>query len=317
MSYPTLFNLNDAHREMYAARVAAFADEGRKAGLRPAVKDNRKVALLIVDMQWDFVHPTGNLCVPGSQDDLARLVSFIYRNSEEISSVFVSLDTHHEYQIFFPSWWKYMDADERLAPFTLVQLNQKQEAIDANTGRRVLPLIDPRWSLGSYLPQLKTKAQKDLMIWPYHCIEGSMGHNLMPALSEALAFYSAARLSQVNRLIKGTCPQVEHYGIFAPEVEYPKHPNGGINTAVLDMIATHDLIYVAGEAKSHCVLETMKQLVSYFGNQPEVLRKIRFLADCTSSVVHPAVDFESLAKTELKTMGRKGVQLVTSTDSIG
>ena len=317
MSYPSLFSQKDAYAEMYATRTPEFAAEGRLAGLRPASKDSRKVALVIVDMQWDFVHPTGSLSVPGSQDDLARLVDFVYRNACDITSVYASLDTHREYQIFYETWWKYMDADERPAPFTMITVNPKGEAVDVISGRRMLPVIDPRWSLGTYLPQLKANANKDLMIWPYHSMEGSMGHNLMPSLREALTFYSAARLSQINFLVKGTVPQVEHYGIFAPEVQYPKDPNGGINTAVLDAIATHDLIYVAGEAKSHCVLETMKQLVGYFRNQPDVVRKIRFLVDCTSSVVHPAVDFEALAKAELKKMEKLGVQLVTSVDQIG
>lgn len=314
--FPVLFNPQDAYAGMYATRTSEFAEAGRLARLRPASRDSRKVALVIVDKQWDFVHPTGNLSVPGSQDDLARLLAFIYRNVEEITSIFASLDTHREFQIFYQTWWKYMDADERPAPFTIISVNSQGEAVDMN-GRRVLPVIDPRWSLGTYLPQLKTNANKDLMIWPYHCLLGSMGHNLMPALREALTFYSAARLSQINFLEKGTVPQVEHYGIFAPEVLYPKDPNGGINTAVLDAIAQNDLIYVAGEAKSHCVLETMKQLVGYFRNQPEVIRKLRFLVDCTSSVVHPAVDFEAIAMAELKKMEKLGVQLVLSTDQIG
>lgn len=316
MTYPKLFDKKDSQKEMYRARISAFIDEGKRAKLRPATKDDRKTALIVVDMQWDFVHPSGNLPVPGSQDDVARLTDFIYKNIEDISSIYASLDTHQEFQIFSPSWWRYMDTGECPDPFTLIQLNQKNESVDSN-GRRIMPVLDPRWTLNTYLPQLKLKAQKDLMIWPYHCILGTMGHNLMPVLNEAFAFYSAARLSSVVRLIKGTCPQVEHYGIFAPEVEYPGHPNGGINTAVLDAIANHDLVYVAGEAKSHCVLETMKQLVGYFSNQPEVIKKIRFLTDCTSSVTHPAIDFESLAKAELKKMEKKGVVLVKSTDAIG
>jgi nicotinamidase/pyrazinamidase len=313
--FPSLYNKQDAYAEMYPTRTAEFAEEGRRAGLRPAVRDQRKVALVIVDMQWDFVHPTGTLSVPGSQDDVSRLIEFMYTNVETISSVYASFDTHREYQIFYPTWWKYMDADERPAPFTLIGL-QNGQALDLMNKRPVVPLLDPRWTLGTYLPQLKAQSQKDLMIWPYHTMEGTVGHNLMPALREALTFYSTGRLSQISYLVKGTCPQVEHYGIFMPEVQYPKDPNGGINTAVLDAIAKHDLIYVAGEAKSHCVLATMKQLTSYFRTQPEVIKKIRFLVDCTSSVQHPAVDFEALAQAELQQMAKFGVQLVKSTDTI-
>ena len=98
---------------------------------------------------------------------------------------------------------------------------------------------------------------------------------------------------------KGTIPQVEHYGIWAPEVSYPKHPEGQLNTNMLDLIGRYDKIYVAGEAKSHCVLNTMRQTLDYFGSQPDLIKKINFLTDCTSSVYHPDVDFESLAQAEL------------------
>ena len=316
--YPNLYDKQDAYRGMYQTRTAEFATEGLTAGMSPASRDARKIALLIVDMQFDFVHPDGTLSVPGSQDDLARLTDFIYRNAGVITSIYPSLDTHSEFQIFFPTWWKYQDTGEHVSPFTMIGLNPRGEAVDLGNQRGlVLPTIDPLWSLKTYLPQLKANAQKDLMVWPYHTIQGTLGHNLMPVLREALTFFAAARLSQINFLVKGTVPQVEHYGIFGPEVLYPKNPNGGINTAILDVLANNDLIYVAGEAKSHCVIETMKQLIAHFKNQPEVIRKIRFLSDCTSSVQHPAVDFDTLANTELAKMASLGVQMVKSTDAIG
>lgn len=306
--YPSLYDPKDAFKDMYPARTQAFAEEGRLAGLRPASKDPRKIALIVVDMQHDFVHPKGNLSVPGSQDDVNRLVDFIYRNAQEITSTYVSLDSHQEYQIFFGHWWIDPITKTHPAPFTII-------TVDDVARGRWQPLLDPKWSI-NYLSELKKNAQKDLMIWPEHTMIGTVGHNLVPVLSEALAFHSTARLSQVSFLVKGTVPQVEHYGIFAPEVLYPKNPNGGLNTSILDAIAVHDLIYVAGEAKSHCVLETMKQLVSYFTGQPDVIRKIRFLTDCTSSVVHPAVDFDALANAQLSAMARIGVQMVESTDPI-
>lgn len=308
--YPSLYHPDDAFAGMYNARTEAFATEGRIAKLRPSSQDQRKVALVIVDAQWDFVHPDGHLSVPGSQEDIARLIEFIYRNAEDISSVYASLDSHQQYQIFYGSWWVDPQTGEHPGPYTIITMD------DIARGKWQA-LIDPLWSHGKYLPTLKQHAQKDLMIWPEHTMIGTMGHNLMPALSEALAFHSTAKRTQVSFLVKGTVPQVEHYGIFAPEVQYAKHPNGGVNTAILDAIATNDLIYVAGEAKSHCVLETMKQLVIYFGNQPDVIRKIRFLVDCTSSVQHPQVDFETLAQAELQKMEKLGVQLVLSTDPIG
>ncbi len=310
MSYPSLYKPSDAFADMYNARTYEFSVEGSKAGLRPYTKDPRKVALILVDMQWDFVHPTGHLSVPGSQADVSRVVEFIYKNAEDITSVYASLDSHKPYQIFFSHWWVDPATGKHPDPYTLITLE------DVNRGKWQA-VLNPLWSIGEYLPALKKNAQKDLMIWPEHTMLGTMGHNLMPVLSEALAFYSTAKNSQVNIILKGTVPQVEHYGIFAPEVEYVKNPAGVMNTEILKAIATHDLVYVAGEAKSHCVLETMKQLTTYFKNQPEVIRRFRFLEDGTSSVIHPDIDFDGLANTALADMVNKGVQLVKTTDTIG
>lgn len=312
-----VYDKDDNFKGMYAPRTNQFITEGLAAGLAPVSADTRKVATVIVDPQWDFVSPTGNLSVPNAQDDIARGVDWIYRNISDLSSFYVSEDIHLPWQIFYTTWWAYADAPTVHPPeWTMISLNAQSEAVD-QTGRRMIPLIDPRWTLQTYLPKLKANSQKDLMLWPYHCMEGTMGSAIMPALSEALSFHSAARKSQVSFISKGRAPRTEHFGIFAAEMPDPNDPSTAMNAAILDVIARHDLIYVWGEAKSHCVLETMRQIVTYFKNQPEVLRRIRFIEDCTSSVVAPGVDFEGMAVAELRKMDRFGIQVVKSTDQIG
>lgn len=310
------YDSSDNFKGMYAPRTDEFIQEGRAVGARPASRDTQKVALILVDVQYDFVAPDGNLSVPGAPEDLQRTVEFIYRNTECISSIFASLDTHNQYQIFYPSWWVYDDNGQHPDAWTMISLNTKGEAVDM-AGRRVRPVIDPLWTLRDYLPTLKANAAKDLMLWPYHCMEGSQGRNIMPSLFEALTYYSAARLSQVNYITKGTCPRTEHFGIWGAEVPDPRDPSTSINAAILDVLGQHDLVYVAGQAKSHCVLETMRQTLNYFRNQPEVIRKLRFLDDCTSSVVAPGIDFDALANEELRKMEKSGIVRVKSTDPIG
>ena len=78
----------------------------------------------------------------------------------------------------------------------------------------------------------------------------------------------------------------------------------------------HDKVYIAGEAKSHCVLETERQLVDHYAHQPAMLQKLYFLKDCTSSVQHPTIDFDALAETELEKMKEMGVHIVLSTDPV-
>lgn len=312
---PTLYHPDDVFADAYAPRIAQFASEGQHAGLRPASKDKRKVALLEIDNQWDFIHPTGTLAVAGAQADTGRLINFLYKNAEEITSIYASLDSHFDIMIFFSTWWRYQDDGSHPAPFTIISLNNKGEAVD-HDGRVLLPQVDPLWSM-TYLKKLAEQGDEALVIWPYHTMVGSLGHMMMPALSEAHAFYSAARRSQINFLFKGMIPQSENYGIFGPEVTYPNHPMGGLNTQILDVVAGHDLIYVAGQAKTHCVLKSAKQMVRYFKNQPDVIAKMRFMRDCTSPVLHPQVDFNAIADAELAKMEQLGVVFVNSTDPIG
>jgi nicotinamidase-related amidase len=305
---PSPFNVQDAFRGSYPARVQEFTEAGRRAGLASAHEDREKVALVLVDYQHDFVDPTGALYVPGSQDDVARLLGWFYSNAHTISSVYASLDTHLPFQIFYSSWWKNPKTGEHPQPFTVIT----EEDV---TGMKWVPVIQPNWSV-RYVHQLKQKAKKDLMIWPYHTMEGTLGHMLVAPISEAIAWHSAAKNTQPTYVVKGRTIRTEYYGIFGAEIPDPDDPDSGLNVTLLDAVMKHDKVYIAGEAKSHCVLETERQLVGRFGNQPELMKRLYFLRDCTSSVKHPVIDFDVLAEEELADMERLGVQMVLSTDPI-
>lgn len=317
---PSLYDKNDNFRALYPPRVAEFAEAGGKTGMTSSQQDaqtGRTVAAVYVDMQVDFCRHDGNLSVPNAENDTQRAVEWTYQNAEHITSIFASLDTHNIFQIFFPSWWIYADTGEHPSPYTMIALNDRKEACD-DMGRIVLPLFAIQWSM-SYLGALKATGKKVLMLWPYHTIAGTVGATLMPSLAEAFAFYASARLSQIAYVEKGTSPFTENYGIWAAEVPFPGDPSTNLNTTILDMVSDHDLIYILGEAKSHCVLETMKQTVSYFSQigQDKIIGKLRFVMDAMSSVQHPAVDFDGIANAEIAQLVRQGAVLVKTTDPIG
>lgn len=294
--------------KLFNPRLAEAIAEGQKANLTPSVNTTRKVKLLIIDPQIDFIHQDGTLCVPGAIEDTKRTIEFIYNNADQISSIAVSMDSHIPFQIFYPTWW-INDKGEHPAPFTMIT----QKDVQAGIWK---PVVDPVNSL-RYIETLEQEAKKVLMIWPFHTMIGATGQAIEPSLMEAIVYHSVAKHYQPNFLAKGTIPQTEHYSILEPEVKVPSHPMGGLNTTFLDDLASNDLIYVAGQAKSHCVLETMYSITRYFTNQPDVINKIRFLMDCTSSVKHPQIDFDAITNAELAKMEAKGVKLVTSKDKIG
>jgi nicotinamidase-related amidase len=91
---------------------------------------------------------------------------------------------------------------------------------------------------------------------------------------------------------------------------------GGKNKAFLDTLAEADVIIIAGEAESHCVLETVEDLVEDFGSKPDALQKIYFLSDCTSAVQHPDVDFHGIALARFADFAKQGVNFIQSTDRL-
>ncbi len=292
---------------LYYPDVATIAVSAQAANLRPSAEDRQKIHLVIIDMQVDFCHDRGSLHVPGSAGDMQRLIEFIYRHADRITNITCSLDSHLPHQIFHPAWW----ADEKgahPAPFTMITYD------DIKLGKW-RPLVAPVQST-NYVKKLEEMAKKTLVIWPYHVMIGSVGNALDPELWSAVFWHSLARKTQPTWLTKGSIPLTEHYSIIQPEVPVPDHPLGGKNKAFLDTLSDADVVLVAGEAESHCVLETVEDLVEDFGSKPNALQKIYFLRDCTSPVMHPDVDFHALAMARFTEFEKRGVNFINSTDRL-
>lgn len=285
--------------------MAQIAAEAAAADLPPATSDTQDVHLVIIDMQVDFCHEQGSLYVPGAQDDIRRLGEFIFRNAEYITDITCTLDSHLPFQIFHPPWW----ADEEgnhPDPLTIITY----EDVKAGKWR---PLIAPSHSV-AYVKKLEARSKKQLTIWPYHVMIGGVGNALDQELWSAVQWHAVARKTQPTWLTKGTVPQTEHYSAIQPEIKAPGHPQGGKNKPFLDTLEKADFIIVAGEAESHCVLETMEDLVEEFADRPEILDKIYFLRDCSSPVQHPEVDFGAIAREAFAEFEKQGINIIDSTD---
>ena len=292
---------------LYKPDLDRVAREAEAAGLPAATHDKAPYALLLVDFQIDFCHADGSLRVPGAEADLRRTIEFLYANAARIKTVVASLDSHLAFQIFYPTWW----ADEHgrhPSPHTV---------IDSDSIRRgkFRPLREAAWSL-AYVAELEQRAKKALYLWPFHTMIGGVGQAIDPALFEAVHWHAVARRSQPIFLQKGMIPTTEHYSPFEPEVKVPAHPHGSLNTTMLRLLETHERIYVAGEAKSHCVLEACSSMVRHFAARPEIVERIHFLGDCTSSVVVPGVDFDAMADRELAGFRAKGMRFVSAADPL-
>ncbi len=281
--------------------MAQARQEGLAAGLKPATKDEKRRIVVGIDYQVDFVD--GSLRVEGAVGDLRRFIEYLYGNAENISGMLFSLDQHLPWQIFHPLWWKDKDGNHP-EPFTAITEDDIKE-------ERWIPQLEKQWSK-EYPTRLRETGQSPLLIWPEHCIVGTEGAALVADLAEAVMWLSAARSIQPIFMFKGTVPKSEHYGPFCCCVPVDDHPQGGLQTQFMDVIASYDVIDIAGEAEDFCVQEAMRQLLDYYGNNsPEVIEKINFLRDCTS-LVFP--DKRSEADEVLEQYAGKGVQIVKSTE---
>lgn len=300
--YPNFYR-PDQVGTLFYPDMARIASEAKEAELPSADSDKKQVHLLIIDMQVDFCHENGSLFVPGALADLHRLIDFIFMHGEKISKITCTLDSHLPFQIFHPSWWA--DADGNAPePFTMIT------AVDIDQ-QKWHPTAMPKHSI-EYVHKLEELAKKQLTIWPFHVLLGGIGNMLDPALWTAVMWHSLARRVQPTWITKGTLPQTEHYSAIQPEIPLEAQPGLGKNQALIDSIGEADVLLVAGEAKSHCVLETLEDIVDIFQDSPSQLEKIFVLKDCMSSVQHPAVDFDAIAEERFAKMANVGVNFIES-----
>ena len=274
-----------------------------------AVRNGRKVLLWLIDLQNDFVKPPSKgatLSVNGAIESLARTNSFILNNLDQITDIYVSLDTHLPFQIFFPTWWRNSKGDNP-PPFTLITANDVVNGVWQ-------PQFYPAWSV-QYVQDLEQSGKKTLCIWPPHCLAGTWGNAMVAGLAESLHYWAASRTRQLTPLVKGNTPRTEFYSILEPEVKDPQHPMGSLNTGFLDASQQYDLIYVAGQAKTHCVLETVRSAMTYFGRKdPATIKKFRFLNDATDPIT--GLGLEKPTEDALNRYAQQGMKIVNTTDAI-
>ena len=309
---------------------AVFEDAGRwreEHALAPAAQDRFRVALVAVDVQNTFCTPGFELFVAGRSgtgalDDSRRLCEFVYRNLGAITQVFPTLDTHGALQIFHRVLIE--DPHGRPPPpFTNVTSAEVAE------GRwRVNPAaaeglgLDASYAeehLRYYTQALEEGGKYSLTIWPFHAMQGGLGHALVPAVEEALFFHTIARYAPAGFQPKGDNPLTEHYSMLGPEVEEDREgePLGRRNQPLIEELLRFDAVVIAGQAKSHCVAWTIQDLLHDPTVQERGLEeKVYLLEDCTSPVVVPGADYTDDADAAFARFAEAGAHVVRSTEPL-
>lgn len=261
-----------------------------------------KTLLLIVDPQNDFCDPKGILFIPGASDDMLRLAHMIQKNREKIDSIELTLDSHHWIHIAHAYFW-INESGDAPSPFTIIHLNDVQGT-------------NPRWKARypryteyavDYIQKLSDQKKYELTIWPPHCIMGTWGHGIYSPLIEALHDYENT-FSEIHYTFKGNNPLTEHYSGIKAEIVDPADSSTDFNKYLLERIAKADQVLIAGEALSHCVANTIRDVFKYLGSQQA--SKFVILEDACSNIV----GFESLGRQFIDEMRALNVRIAKTTD---
>lgn len=263
---------------------------------------HNKSALLVIDAQNDFHDiPGAALPVPGAVADTQRIADFIRKINP--GTIFASQDTHYPLAIFHPSWFKDAKGD-MVKPFTQILANDVREG-------RFVPRIDPTGTL-RYLDALEADGEFKHMIWPEHCIIGTEGHNFHTIFLEAIKEWMVKNLRWANFITKGANPFTEHYGIFRANVPIASDAaNTDVNQGIFEALNNHETIYLAGQAKSHCVANSLRQMMQI---SPQLAPKLVILEDCMSNVPGLPPDFYTYVDGIYSDAVKQGVRVAKSTD---
>ena len=312
----------------YAARADLARNWANQHDLKPASASKDRTSLLVIDAQNTFCLPNFELFVAGRSghgavDDNIRLSEFIYRNLGNITHITATMDTHLSQQIFHPIFFVDREGNHP-APYTdihAVELREGQWTFNSALAPRfnIAPEYGQQMMI-HYAETLEHRGKYALTIWPYHAMLGGIGHALVPALEEAIFFHSIARIAQPDFEIKGDKPFTENYSVIGPEVlTGPMDETlGARNPKFIQRLQEVDKLYIAGQAKSHCVAWTISDLLEDIqAIDPALAKKVYLLEDCTTPVVVPGVvDHTDAADEAYERFAKAGMNIVKSTEEI-
>jgi len=267
-----------------------------------------RIEFLIIDPQNSFCHPTeGELFVPGADRDAKRLARLLERLLHQIDDIHVTLDTHHELDVAHPIFWVNQKGDHP-SPFTQISKN------DVLTGvwRPFNPKLPcPPYGtlldrMIAYVTTLEQNGRYQLTIWPPHCRIGTSGHNVVAPLQEVFRKWELDRYAMIDYVTKGSNIFTEHYSGVEADVPDPEDPTTHLNTRLIQTLEQADVIVFSGEASSHCVASTIRDIVKQFG--ADTIPKCVLLEDAMSAVP----GFEQIAADFFQDMQAKGMRITTT-----
>jgi len=235
---------------------------------------------VIIDPQVDF-HKGGTLQVEGANDDAERMKDFIIKNKHSISNIIVSLDYHQPGHIGFAEYWKNSSGEH---PDPLTNIKYENGSWFGYTNGIKQGKFEPTdaenhtWAQ-YYCEKLQRTRPEGHTIWPLHCLQGSKGAHIVPDIEEALTEWTNLHTNKsVVYIYKGQNNRTEMYSALKAEVIDPDDARTALNEKVIQFMNKHRQILIGGQAKSHCVKETVKDI------SKNTTKPIYVLSDTTSPI---------------------------------
>ncbi|KAF8607547.1 Isochorismatase hydrolase [Ceratobasidium sp. AG-I] len=136
-----------------------------------------KTALMLVDIQYDFLPPNGTLAVPNGTDILPTVHDLL--DHTHFDAYFASQDYHPANHVSFAS------SHPGQKPFTAIQV-----------------------------PVLHSNLTTEQMLWPDHCVQGTHGCEIEKSVKDRLEKLKE-KGKIVEYIQKGTYVEVDAYSAFA------------------------------------------------------------------------------------------------------
>lgn len=265
-----------------------------------------KIELLVIDPQNDFCDPKGSLFVPGAQNDMKRLAAMVIRLKDKLDDIHVTLDSHHYVDIAHPIFWIDSQANHP-DPFTIISADDVEKGL----WRTTHPQFQGR--ARDYVQALESNKRYPLCIWPPHCLIGSWGYIVVPELFDSFVEWEKD-FALVDYVTKGSNFWTEHYSAVQADVPDPEDPSTQLNTGLIKTLQEADIILLSGEARSHCLANTVRDIADNFGE--DNIKKMILLQDATSDVPDPPGTsmFTDIGEQFVSDMMSRGMQVSTTVE---
>lgn len=179
----------------------------------------KKLALVVVDLQEDFLPPDGSLAIKDGRSIVADINKLLNDPKYNWSLIIATQDWHPANHISFAS-------QHNVEPYTELIFEHPKGEIDPSTNK------------------VKTMKQ---YVWPDHCVQNTKGASLEPTFNKA---FEAVSKPLVN-VKKGYLQDREYYSCF-------QDCWGIHHTEILEVLKTNEItdVVFVGLAYDFCVLNS-------------------------------------------------------------